>query len=134
MSEDRTSTLAVYCCENSSYLAAEKVTDPAVLRDIEIIKLPCSGKVDTGLALKTLEKGYAGVLVLGCPVDNCKYIRGNERARKRVDKTRHVLAAAGLDGYKVHIDFMSSVDTHKFVRTVMEMKERCGLIGNTAAG
>ena len=116
--------IAVFCCENSSFKAAALVADPAILEAVEIIKLPCSGKAEIGLVLKTLEKGYVGVLILGCPIDNCKFIRGNARARKRIDSAKAILADAGIDDRRVHMDFVSSVDTHRFVEIVEEMIDR----------
>ena len=51
-----------------------------------------------------------------------KYIKGNVRARKRVDMVKQALRNAGYDENKVHMDFLSSVDSHKFVNIVNEMK------------
>jgi coenzyme F420-reducing hydrogenase delta subunit len=64
------------------------------------------------------------VLVLGCPVDNCKFLRGSSRARKRVAMTRRILKEAGLDEERVRMDFLSSVEAHKFRRIVAEMQAR----------
>ena len=117
--------IIAFCCENSSVMAAENVEDSNSLMDaVEIVRLPCSGKVEIGLVLKCLENGSPGVLVLACPKDNCKYISGNRRAEKRIDMTKKALSDAGIDENKVHIDFLSSVDSHKFIDTVKEMTER----------
>ena len=48
--------IAVYCCENSGLLAAGSVHDTEIMESIDIMKLPCSGKCEMGLILKTLEK------------------------------------------------------------------------------
>jgi len=116
--------IVAFCCENSSYKAAAAVSDADVLDAVEIVRLPCSGKIEIGLVLKCLEDGHAGVLVLGCPVDNCKYLHGNTRAKKRVQRAQSLLEEAGIPRQLVHIDFISSVDSHKFVEIVREMKER----------
>jgi len=120
---DTIDKIAVYCCENSGLLAAGPVTDRKILDSIEIMKLPCSGKTEMGLILKTLEKGYAGVMIVGCPKDNCQFIRGSHRASKRVDSAKEMLAAIGLDPGRVRMEFLSSVDSHKFVKAVTEMWE-----------
>ena len=116
--------ILAFCCENSSYKAAAAVDDSGTLDAVEIVRLPCSGKIEIGLLLKCLEEGYPGVLVLGCPVDNCKYLQGNVRARKRVQRLQALLVEADIPKQLVHIDFLSSVDSHKFVEIVREMKER----------
>ena len=117
--------IIVFCCENSAYKAADAVEDVSVLEDVEVVRLPCSGKIEIGLVLKCFENDYPGVLILGCPVDNCKYIKGNIRARKRVDMIKQALQHAGYDENRVRMDFISSLDTHKFVNIVNEMKQVC---------
>ncbi len=116
------SELIVLCCENSAYLAAESLTDTKIMQSVKVVMLPCSGRVEVGLILKFLENGAAGVLVLGCPLDNCKFVRGNYRAQKRVDVAMKALNDAGVNKDKVKIDFISSLDTHKFIALVKEMK------------
>ena len=116
--------IVAFCCENSALRAAQSVEDPAVLEAVELVRLPCTGKVEIGLLLQCLEEGHPGVLVLGCPVDNCKFLRGSSRARKRVAMTRRILKEAGLDEERVRMDFLSSVETHKLRRIVAEMKAR----------
>ncbi len=111
--------LVIYCCENS---AMKAVSAAGALDSVDIIKLPCSGRVEAGLILKSFEKGYGGVVVLGCPLDNCTFIRGNYRARKRVSVVKKSLREAGINENRVKIDFVSSVDTHKVIAIVEEMK------------
>jgi F420-non-reducing hydrogenase iron-sulfur subunit len=112
--------LVVFCCENSAYKAAEAIDDTSVFEQIEIVCLPCSGKIEIGLVLKCFENDHPGVLILACPIDNCKYLKGNLRARKRVEMIKQALRNAGYDENRVRLDFLSSVDTHKFVKIVKE--------------
>lgn len=114
--------IVVFCCENSAYKAADNISENEIMNSVNVVKLPCSGKVEVGLILKCLEKDTAGVLVLGCPLDNCKFIRGNYRASKRVDSVKRALKDANVDENRVRIDFISSLDSHKFVEIVQEMK------------
>jgi len=121
--------IVAFVCENSALKAAEQaegsgVREAALRSAVELVHLPCSGKLEVGLVLQCLERGHPGVLVLGCPVDNCKFLKGNLRARKRVEQTRKLLQEAGLAPERVHIDFLSSVDGHKFVDIVQGMRER----------
>ena len=120
--------IIAFCCENSSVMAVENIEDNnSIIDAVEIVRLPCSGKIEIGLVLKCLENGSPGVLVLACPKDNCKYISGNRRAEKRIDIIKKSLSNAGINKERVHIDFLSSVDSHKFIDTVKEMTERLTL-------
>ncbi len=116
--------IIVFCCEHSAYKAAEAIKDRAVLENIDIVKLPCSGKIEIGLVLKCFEQDHPGVLLLACPIDNCTFLTGNVRARKRVEMIKHALRDAGYDENRVKMDFVSSVDTHKFVRIIEDMKKQ----------
>lgn len=114
--------IVAFCCENSSLKAAEALSDPSLLEAVEIVALPCLGKIEIGLVLKCLEKGHPGVLVLGCPLDNCQYLRGNYRAVKRVERVRQLLGEAGLDESRVRMDFLSSLDSHRLAEILQGMK------------
>ena len=116
--------IIVLACENSGLKAIEGVTEPGILGAIEPVRLPCSGKIEIALLLKCLEEGYPGVLVLACPIDNCKYLRGNRRARNRVEIARQALKSAGISEERVHIDYVSSVDSHKVAEIVRSMQRR----------
>jgi F420-non-reducing hydrogenase iron-sulfur subunit len=126
--------IVAFCCENSALKAAEALSEPLVMEAVELVRLPCSGKIETGLLLECLEKGHPGVLVLGCPEDNCKFLVGSTRARKRVQLTRKLLKDAGLSEERVHMDFVSSVDAHRLARIVRDMRERLDALAPTPVG
>jgi coenzyme F420-reducing hydrogenase delta subunit len=116
--------IVAFCCENSALKAAEALADPAALAEVELVRLPCTGKAETGLLLACLERGHPGALVLGCPKDNCKFLVGSTRAGRRVEATRRLLKEAGLSEERVRMDYVSSVDAHRLARIVREMQER----------
>ncbi|MBA7681084.1 hypothetical protein ES703_89412 [subsurface metagenome] len=116
--------IVAFCCENSSYKAAESIRTSSLMKAVEVVKLPCAGKVEIGQILKCLENGVERVLVLGCPIDNCKYITGNCRALKRVNAARQALKDAGIEEEKVRIELVSSLDTHKLIDILKGEMER----------
>jgi coenzyme F420-reducing hydrogenase delta subunit len=109
----------VLLCENSAWKA---YADSPELWELDAVKLPCSGKIEVGLILKLLEKGNAGVLVLGCPKDNCTYIRGNYRAEKRIRAAKAAIREAGLDENRLRFDFISSLDGRALRDVVRDFK------------
>ncbi len=126
--------IVAFCCENSSFKAADSVADPSVLQQVDLVRLPCSGMTEAAVVLRCLEKGHPAVLILGCPTDACKYLRGNLRARRRVAHLRATLEEAGLDPQRVRMELLSSVDSHKFSRVVQEMAGRLGGAGAAWTG
>lgn len=114
--------IILFCCENSALKAVDNMGTADILKSADIVRLPCSGKAEVGLILKSFENGYGGVVILGCPLDNCKFIKGNYRAKKRIANVKRALQEAGINENRVTIDFVSSVDAHKVARILEEMK------------
>ena len=105
--------ITAFCCENSAHKVVESMQGDPLLKGVTIIKVPCVGRVETIQLLQEFEKGVEQVLVLGCPIDNCKHLKGNLRAVKRVAMTRKSLQDAGIDGDRLRVEMISSVDVHK---------------------
>lgn len=115
--------IVAFCCENSAYKVAESIRKSSEMRSIELVKVPCAGKIEVVQMLKCLEEGAGKVLVLGCPIDNCKYVKGNRRALKRVNVAKQALKDAGIEEDKVLIELISSLDTHKLAETLKELRK-----------
>lgn len=64
---EKTLQIIAYCCEHCAYAAADLAGNlrmqypPAV----EIVMLPCTGKLDVLMVLQALEDGADGVMVAG---------------------------------------------------------------------
>ena len=48
---------------------------------VRIVRVPCSGRVDPMFVLKGFQKGFDGVMVLGCHPGDCHYAKGNYYAQ-----------------------------------------------------
>lgn len=90
--------ITAFCCHNALYagLNPEEVSR-AYVAGVQIIETPCSGKVDPIYLLKAFEKGADGVVVLACDPRVCSTIEGSKRIQKRVERTKVLLAEAGLE-------------------------------------
>lgn len=88
---------------------------------IRIIRVPCTGKVDTLHILRAFEKGADGVYVVGCREGDCHFNSGNFRAAKRVAQAAAVLETIGIGGERVRMCNLSSSDAPLFVKYAEEM-------------
>ena len=118
-----TPKIITFCCNHSAYEAADlagrlKLSYP---EGINIIRVPCSGKVDVFHILKAFEKGADGVLVLACYEDNCKFFHGNIRAKKRVEYIKGMLEELEIEKERVEIYNLASNTGHRFVNLVKKM-------------
>lgn len=123
--------IVTFCCENSGYLAAEfagemKLNVPG---NLEIIKLPCSGKLDVIYFMKALEKGADGVIILACQKENCKFLQGNVRAAQRVGQTQRLLKEIGIEPERVAIGYLAANMGHKFVELLWNMHDKLRELG-----
>jgi coenzyme F420-reducing hydrogenase delta subunit len=75
--------------------------------NVKIVRLPCTGKMDVLYLLSSFEQGADGVLVVACPLGNCHHVRGNERARARVERVQVLLKTIGLESDRVKMIFVS---------------------------
>lgn len=59
--------ILAFCCEHCAYAAADLAGGLRMQYSpcVKVIRLPCSGKLDILMVLKTLEVGVDGVMVAG---------------------------------------------------------------------
>ena len=124
--------LVAYACENSGTLAAEfaKSLQPELQENLQIVSVPCSGKIDALFLLKALEQGADGVLLLVCHKENCKYVWGNERADKRKEQVQRRLAEIGLEGDRVDIVHLAANQGNQFNASVRSMVDKINQLGS----
>ena len=79
--------------------------------------------------LRAFEKGADGVYVLGCMEGECRYDRGNFRARKRVDQAKEILDTVGIGGGRVEMYNLSSSEGPRFAQIAREMTEKVAALG-----
>lgn len=121
--------IVVFACENSGWLAAEQATQLSLsYPKTELIKLPCSGKMDVIYFLKALEKAD-GTIILACQKDNCKFLKGNVRAAQRVNQTQNLLNEIGLEKDRVGIYYLAANMGHKFSEILQNFYDKIRELG-----
>ncbi|MFC1872046.1 hydrogenase iron-sulfur subunit [Chloroflexota bacterium] len=78
--------------------------------EVRSIQLPCSSMVKYVYLLRAYEAGADAVVVLTCPEGECKYVDGNIRARKRVERLQSLLDEIGLDSRRLSLFNISPND------------------------
>ena len=97
-----------HCINTFSELGALPLSEDGF--EMRSIKLPCSSMVKDIFLLQAFEAGADAVIVLTCPEGECRYVNGNIRARKRVERLKNLLDEIGLDGRRLSIFNVSSAD------------------------
>jgi coenzyme F420-reducing hydrogenase delta subunit/ferredoxin len=80
-------SLVAFCCENSAFDSARmaSLTGLPLPDGLQLVRVPCAGRVDLQYVLKALESGADGVMIMGCHDESCKSVRGNRLAKKRTE-------------------------------------------------
>jgi F420-non-reducing hydrogenase iron-sulfur subunit len=117
--------IIAFLCTWCSYRAADEVGKarhayPAAIR---IVRVPCSGRVDSQWILIALEQGADGVLIIGCPPGSCHYRNGNVHALKRFSLLRRLLQDLGIDPARVRLDWAAAGDGEKLLAIFRNMVE-----------
>ena len=97
--------------------------------NIQIILVPCTGKVDVLYMLRAFEKGADGVYVVGCIEGDCHFNNGNFRARKRVEQVQKILDAIGIGGERAQMYNLSSSEGPRFAQIAVEMDAKIRELG-----
>ena len=97
--------IVAFCCNQSGYPAADMAgaLKQTIPRNVEIVRVPCAGRVETIYLLRALEKGADGVLVFACYEENCQFLRGNFRAKRRLSYAHRMLEKIGLERERIEI-------------------------------
>jgi heterodisulfide reductase subunit A-like polyferredoxin/coenzyme F420-reducing hydrogenase delta subunit len=123
--------IIAFCCQNSAYEAAQmaRVFGRSLPEGLQMIKVPCAGKVDVDYILTAFGAGADGVLVLACHKDNCKSQQGNLFAEWRVEHAGNMLEETGLEKERLRFATIASNMPVEFVRIIREMEDKLNQLG-----
>lgn len=119
--------LCKWCSSSAADLAGtSRIEYP---HNIRIIRLMCSGSVDSVYILKALMEGADGVLVAGCHPGDCHYLEGNYKARRRVALLRDIMDTLGLETKRLKIAWIGADEGRKFAETIEAMTNEMRELG-----
>jgi len=72
--------------------------------DFKLIKLMCSGRINSGLILKAFEKGADGVIAFGCPEGKCHYNFGSSNAAREYKTARSLIDLLGIEPERLRLE------------------------------
>ena len=123
--------ILAFCCNWCSYAGADLagVSRFQYPPNIRIIRVMCSGRVDPTFILKALELGADGVLIAGCHPGDCHYIAGNYKARRRIPLLKEVLDQLGIEGERVHLEWVSASEGARFAEVVSNFTQTIKNLG-----
>ncbi|MFX1391743.1 MAG: hydrogenase iron-sulfur subunit, partial [Promethearchaeota archaeon] len=103
-----------FCCGSCGYAAA----DDAGLKKISynpntfIIRVPCTGRIDTSFIVRSFELGFDGVMIFGCKQDACRYIDGVDKVGNKIRLLKNVISPKYRD--RIILEHINAVQGNKF--------------------
>lgn len=123
--------IVAFICNWCTYAAADLAGTSRLHypHNVRIVRMMCSGMVDPVYILRAFEGGADGVLVAGCKLGECHYIRGNYSTRYSVDILKNILGQIGFNEDRVWLRWISASEGQLFAQTIAEMTEHLRRIG-----
>ena len=103
--------IIAFVCENHalSALKAASIAGDSLPESVKIVKIPCTGRLETTQILDSITAGADGVVVIGCLEDNCFHDVGSMLARGRVDRIKDLLKDIKMEPERVEMINAASV-------------------------
>ncbi|MGC2433307.1 MAG: hydrogenase iron-sulfur subunit, partial [Desulfobaccales bacterium] len=114
---DNEPVVLAFLCQNDAYHLARGAVAAGldIPPNVIFLKVPCAGSVNNALVADALSFGIDGVLIGGCPEDQCHYVRGSQLVQKRSGDLRDKLQKMMIEPERVRFANLEIRDSVKFV-------------------
>ena len=123
--------IIAFLCNWCSYAGADLagISRLQYPSNIRVVRVPCSSRVSPYFIIKSLQRGWDGVLVSGCHPGDCHYISGNLVARRRFAVLKDMLEYLGVERGRVNFSWVSAAEGEWFSKVVREVVDRVRALG-----
>ncbi len=117
MSEDQPRVL-VFLCRWCLQAEADWRARNRLPTSVQVVEVPCTGRLNPVFLLSALQKGADGVLVVGCEPGDCHYKEGNYLARRKLTPLKGFLEYVGFGEERLQFAWIGDADRGKFQQLV----------------
>jgi F420-non-reducing hydrogenase iron-sulfur subunit len=123
--------IVAFCCNWCSYAGADLAGTSRFEYppNIRIIRVMCTGRIDSTFVFETLRMGADGVLIAGCHPGDCHYQKGNFMMEKRFSYIKKAADGMGIEAERIRLEWISASEGGKFTALVREMTEQIEQLG-----
>lgn len=117
--------ILAFLCNWCSYAGADlagvsRFQYPPNVLDIRVM---CTGTITPYYILKAFQEGFDGVLVAGCHIGDCHYIKGNYLTARRFRLIKDLLEYVGIDPRRIRLEWVSAAEGDKFANVIRSFTE-----------
>lgn len=123
--------IVAFCCDRSAVVARELAlgTGHRLPSGLVFVEGLCGGTFSIQHLLSAFDAGVDGVMVLTCHPGNCHSEQGTLNAQTRCAQAAKALAAAGVDGARIHYSTLAANMSSAFVQRAAEFERQIAALG-----
>lgn len=120
--------LAIFC-NWCTYTGADQAGTSRMQRpaNLRIMRVMCSGRVESRFIIEALKRGADGVLIGACHVGDCHYVSGNHKTVRRFPIIKEFVKQYGFNPKRVRLEHISASEGAELTEIskefVKELKE-----------
>jgi coenzyme F420-reducing hydrogenase delta subunit len=122
-------------CNWCTYTAADLAGTSRLMypHNVRIIRMMCTGMIDSKYVLKAFLEGADGVFIGGCHPGDCHYINGNVKARKRISGVSRILEQFGFESQRLALHWVGASEGSEFQKHMTSFVETIKSVGPSQA-
>jgi coenzyme F420-reducing hydrogenase delta subunit/heterodisulfide reductase subunit C len=127
--KDKETKLLVLAC-NYSISSGMQLSESETMTQIPygLIVTMCSGRVAPELILNAFEEGAWGVMVAGCPPEECDH-DGNYKTRRRLKLLKNMLKELNIEPDRIKLDWFSTGESGKLDVSIQKFLKELDKMG-----
>ena len=123
--------ILAFLCNWCSYAGADlagvsRLQYPANVLDVRVM---CTGTISPYFVIKAFQEGMDGVLIAGCHIGDCHYLKGNYMTAKRFGVLREALKFLGLEEGRLRLEWVSAAEGEKYADVIRSFTEEVKALG-----
>jgi len=126
--------ILVLACENDAYPALDMaaINRRHISPYLRFVPVRCMGSVTTLWIKTALEKGYDGIMLMGCKSGDdyqCHFVKGSAMARERMSKVGETLKSMMMEEERVRFEEVSIADSVRIADLLNGFSDQIGEMG-----
>jgi heterodisulfide reductase subunit A len=110
--------LIVFACNWSVFPGMQLSESPTLIKtDYGVVVSMCSGRIAPELLLNAFDEGAWGVMVAGCPPEECDH-DGNYKTRRRLLLLKNVLKDLNINPNRIKLEWFSTGESGKLKNSI----------------
>ncbi len=89
----------------------------------------CSGRISPHFIIKAFQDGADGVLVTGCHIGDCHYMKGNYLTAKRIAILQQLMSFIGISPERLRLEWIAASEGGRFAQIADDFTETIRKLG-----